>query len=312
MQDQLFSKLLQEWATKNPPVFVVGPERSGTSLLFQQVSNHPEFCDFSEATVETFCFTSPWLLLEEPSPDNYEMRLYVGQENWDEFQGKIQFIIEANRDADSRGLPKTYLYEKNRPKIWEARQYGTLLRTFFYFAWQNLGKKRLVEKTPAHVRSLPEVYDVFPNAKVLVCTREPSEIIASHRKRFESEVALGVDRNAEELQWLNKPLDEFISYFKEVDDIIRHHLSQGNALLVVPYAELTENAKHTMQSVFEFVDVTLIESNSDNVGARPVQDWDPLLNKPPQPNKIDIAAYLSENEVLRVKKLKECLVDSWR
>ena len=77
MQDSLYSKLLEDWANNNAPVFVVGPERSGTSLLFQQVSNHSAFCDFSEATVETFCFNKPWLLLEDSCPDNYEMRLYV-------------------------------------------------------------------------------------------------------------------------------------------------------------------------------------------------------------------------------------------
>ena len=58
MQDSLYLKLLENWANDNAPVFVVGPERSGTSLLFQQVSNHSAFCDFSEATVETFCFNS--------------------------------------------------------------------------------------------------------------------------------------------------------------------------------------------------------------------------------------------------------------
>ena len=67
MQDSLYLKLLENWANDNAPVFVVGPERSGTSLLFQQVSNHSAFCDFSEATVETFCFNKPWLLLHSAS-----------------------------------------------------------------------------------------------------------------------------------------------------------------------------------------------------------------------------------------------------
>ena len=56
-------KEIRLWAKEQQPVFVVGPERSGTSLLFQQVSNHQSFCDFSQATVETFVFIKPWLLL---------------------------------------------------------------------------------------------------------------------------------------------------------------------------------------------------------------------------------------------------------
>ena len=314
MQDTLYLKLLENWANDNAPVFVVGPERSGTSLLFQQVSNHSAFCDFSEATVETFCFNKPWLLLEDSCPENYEMRLYVGQKNWDAFQNKIQPIVEANRLADARGLPTGFLYQEDRPKIWDARQYGPLLRTFFYFAWQNLGKKCLVEKTPAHIRSLPEIYNVFPNAKVLVCTREPSEIIASHRKRFEKEISLGVDRESPQIQWLNKPLEDYLAYFREIDDIVRHHIVQGRKILVVPYSELTEHALDTMQSIFEFIGVESnvnLDTQPSEAEARPEQLWDPLLNKPPQPNKIDISAYLNEEEVMRVKKLKEYLHDTW-
>lgn len=314
MQDSLYLKLLENWANDNAPVFVVGPERSGTSLLFQQVSNHSAFCDFSEATVETFCFNKPWLLLKDSCPENYEMRLYVGQKNWEAFQNKIQPIVEANRLADARGVPTEYLYQEDRPKIWDARQYGPLLRTFFYFAWQNLGKRCLVEKTPAHIRSLPEIYNVFPNAKVLVCTHDPSEIIASHRKRFAKEVELGVDRESHQIQWLIKPLDDYLADFREIDDIVRHHIVQGRNILVVPYSELTEHALDTMQSIFEFIgvesDVNLNEQYSEDK-TRPAQLWDPLLNLPPQPNKIDISAYLNKEELTRIKKLKEHLNDAW-
>ena len=69
-----------------------------------------------------------------------------------------------------------------------------------------------------------------------------------------------------------------------------------------------------MQSIFEFIGV----ESSASLGlepieseARPEQLWDPLLNNPPQPNRIDISAYLSKEEVMRVKKLKEYLHDTW-
>jgi len=171
-----------------------------------------------------------------------------------------------------------------------------------------------VEKTPAHIRSLPEIYNVFPNAKVLVCTRDPSEIIASHRKRFAKEVELGVDRESHQIQWLNKPLDDYLADFREIDDIVRHHIVQGRNILVVPYSELTEHALDTMQSIFEFIGVKSsvnLEPQHSEAEARPEQLWDPLLNKPPQRNKIDISAYLNEEEVMRVKKLKEYLHDTW-
>ena len=89
MDFQIYKNTLREWALEQQPVFIMGPERSGTSLLFQQVSNHPAFCDFSHATVETFCFIKPWMLLEDARPENYEMRVYLGQRNLATFHESI-------------------------------------------------------------------------------------------------------------------------------------------------------------------------------------------------------------------------------
>ncbi|GEA12741.1 sulfotransferase [Alteromonas sp. KUL49] len=312
MQPRRFFEEVNEWAKTSAPVFVVGPERSGTSLLFQLVSNHPAFCDFSEATVETFCFSYPWHLLDKPCANNYEMRLYLGQKNWDAFQESVQFIRDANNIADKSGLPKEYLYHEQRQQIWEARKYGELLKIFFYFSCQNLGSKRLVEKTPAHVRSLPEIYRVFPKAKVLVCTREPSEIVASHRKRFAREVSLGVCEEAPEVQWLNRPFHEITAYLSEIDEIIHYHLVRRCSLLVVPYRQITEFADETMQSIFEYVEVEQLREEVVFDKDRPAQLWDPLLNSAPQHNRIEVSSFLSASELTKIQQLKSNLGEAWQ
>jgi hypothetical protein len=118
MDFQLYKKMLKEWAYEQEPVFIVGPERSGTSLLFQQVSNHPKFCDFSHATVETFCFVKPWLLLEPAGPENYEMRVYLGQKNLKVFQDSIVPLIERNKMLSLEGMSRQYLNHPKREEIW--------------------------------------------------------------------------------------------------------------------------------------------------------------------------------------------------
>ena len=191
MDFQIYKKMLGDWASSQQPVFIMGPERSGTSLLFQQVSNHPAFCDFTHATVETFCFVKPWLLLEPAGPENYEMRVYLGQKNLKKFQDSILPLIERNKMLSSEGMPLQYLNHPKRKEIWFERRYKHVNRAFFYSSWKHLGEKRLVEKTPAHIRCAKEILATFPKAKLLICTRSPGEIIASHKKRYKKEIELG-------------------------------------------------------------------------------------------------------------------------
>lgn len=312
MHYKLFKKMLDEWAVEQQPVFIVGPERSGTSLLFQQVSNHRGFCDFSEATVETFCFTYPWKLLDEPSPDNYEMRLYLGQDNIEVLKEQLNEVVIANNVANEKGFPKDYLYKENSQEIWESRQYQTLLRGFFYYAWNHLGKKKLVEKTPAHIRCANKIFETFPNARLLICLRDVTDIVASHRKRYEKEVSLGVPADAEELAWLNHPLSFYLNYMSEIDDIIQSlKLTHGDAIKIVSYSELTVEPNKTMGDIFQF-----LGCDTELAGyvqkEREAQAWDPLLNKLPQPNYIDVRRYLSEEEIQKVKVVQNGFKNNWQ
>tara|TARA_B100001063_G_C16776106_1_gene565501 strand:- start:3968 stop:4906 length:939 start_codon:yes stop_codon:yes gene_type:complete len=309
---KLFKKMLEEWAQEIKPVFIVGPERSGTSLLFQQVSNHPDFCDFAEATVETFCFVNPWKILEPSGPWNYEMRLYLGQSNVEELHASLAELIQANKNADAEELPKEFLYKANADEIWQKRDYSTLLRAFFYYSWNHLGKKRLVEKTPAHIRCTKQIFEAFPNAKILVCLREPGEIIASHKKRYQKEVSLGVPADSDDLAWLRHPTEFYLNYFKEIDGIVSAlKANRGDAVKVVSYRHLTHFPNRELKAIFDFIGCDYIDIESAHI-ERVDQAWDPLLSKLPQPNEIDIKSYLSADEIKLVAEKAKLLEHDWK
>ena len=65
----MMSKLQQirRWSTDARPVFVCGLERSGTSTLQLALSRHPALFPVRDV-YETFAFTQPQRLLEEPMP----------------------------------------------------------------------------------------------------------------------------------------------------------------------------------------------------------------------------------------------------
>lgn len=300
--------MLQKWAEAVEPVFIVGPERSGTSMMFRTVVSHPSFCSFDNATVETFAFIRPDALLKVASPENYELRVYLGK-CYEDFQAAASALIELGESCDFRGLPVSYLNKNkiDRSEIWKNRGYRNLLRMFFYFSWLNLGEKRLAEKTPAHIRCINELFDCFPKAKVLVCLRDPVEIIASHRKRLAKEIELGKKVSDPSLGWLSKSSEEYIHYFglleKKITQARRLHSRQ---VMCVSYGVVTTN-KAYLHDVFNFLGEEHIASNDEGATA---PAWDELLaSSLPQNNMIDVESWVSREEVALIKA--ECNFDGW-
>lgn len=305
MDNNFSFEALNKWSEQVEPVFIVGPERSGTSMMFRTVVSHPSFCSFDNATVETFSFIRPWSLLSEPGPENYEMRLYLGRQ-YDSFMNAITPIIQQNNSCDSQGVLSQYLGgdKERRSSVWKKRQYRDLLRAFFYFSWINLGEKRIAEKTPAHVRCIDEIFNCFPNAKVLVCLRDPIEIVASHRKRFEKEVELGKSRGDASLAWLNKTTDEYSSYLLFVGKKIqRAHKVYPERVFNIPYRRVTSD-KEFLRDVFTFIGESGQGGMVADNGRAP--NWDPLLSaNSPQSNQIDVQDWVSESEKEVLKELLE-------
>lgn len=300
-------KDLEVWASEQSPVFVLGPERSGTSMMFRVLVSHPSFCKFHNATVETFAFVNPEKLLEKPSPENYEVRLYLGKK-YDAFRRSVtklklttvknnRLTVVGNQALKGKGA---------------SDEYCNLLRAFFYYSWLNLGRKRLAEKTPAHVRNIENIIECFPNSKILVCLRNPLEIIASHRKRLSNELSLGKDERDPSLGWLKKSVSEYVNYFSSIEKKVREAEKHTNNILRVSYSKATQDADY-LESVFKFIDE---DPSKRQLDGRITNDsalkWDPLLKALPQSNTISVGDFLTESEVAEFEKLSASIELDWR
>ncbi len=301
-------ELVHEWAESQEPVFIVGPERSGTSMMFRTIVSHPAFCSFNNATVETFCFIHPYRLLEKASSDNYEQRVYLGKQ-YAAFMEAITEIKRVNEECDAAGLSQSYLSEQ-REVIWERRGFRDLLRAFFYFSWLNLGRMRIAEKTPAHVRCMEEIIECFPKAKILICLRNPVETIASHRKRLAKEIELGKDPKDPGLEWLTKSVAHYLGYFEHVANMVGvAQRSFPKSVKIVPYSKVTSNADF-LREVFAFLEEDpLLLSSESRMTSDKTLDWDPLLASLPKENVIDWRAWMTEEEAELVQR--NDLISGW-
>lgn len=151
----------------NPPFFVVGMPRAGTTLLARMFDQHSAHCVFPEALLFRLLyyfgcekqFTQPW---------QYHLFmnvLYAGFVRYDDpaawcvasvasqqphYNGSTRLLLNK--------LAASYCHEKN------AQTWG--------------------EKTPVHALHLPEMYALYPNAKLVCLVRDPRDVLVSHATRW--------------------------------------------------------------------------------------------------------------------------------
>lgn len=221
---------LRAWAEAARPVFVCGQERSGTSALQLALARHAAL--FAVPHVfETFVFHEPRALLADP-PRPMQQAYLRGP-------GPLAALrrhLAALGGGDAAALSD-----------------DDLVRAFFaYAAHEVYPGQRPLEKTPAHVHCLARVFALFPQARVLACVREPTEVVDSYRHRLQRELAAG--KPAEQLAWLAQTDEQLIRQFRRVDRALREAAAVApGQVFQVPYAWLTADPPAALAAICAFV-----------------------------------------------------------
>ncbi|MEM7734859.1 MAG: sulfotransferase [Deinococcota bacterium] len=154
-------------AVSQEPFFIVGMPRAGTTLLARMLDCHPACAVFPEATMFRLLdyfgcaehFTTVW---------QYRLWLnflYAGFARYDDpaawcvaklalnaptYQGTTRKLVDA--------LAELYCQQKDA-QLWS-------------------------EKTPVHALHLPELYKLYPNARLVCLMRDPKDVLTSHVTRW--------------------------------------------------------------------------------------------------------------------------------
>jgi hypothetical protein len=225
---------LRRWCEQSRPIFIVGLARSGTSMLQVAFAQHPTMFDIANCR-ETFIFLRP----RQPyvDPIHFPTRAYLkGRPN-----------LMALREWIEP-------YEEEFGELSEADS----IRAFFYFAGNSVYPGRHpLEKTPGHLRKLELIFEIFPRAKILVCSRDPVDVMASYRKRLAKAQSDG--EPPEKTGWLDKGVDEMIGVFerftKLVNDAIPAH---GKDMFMAPYDWLIDSPKESIQTICQFAGMEFV------------------------------------------------------
>jgi hypothetical protein len=161
--------MIKEKSMTNGPLFIAGPDRSGTTLLFALLASHP--------TISMVRRTNMWRYFHNRYGDLSQ------EENFDHCFGEM---LRYNRiqnflKPDAKRIKREFWLEK-------PASYGRLFSLFHQHHAESLGKTRWGDKSLHTEHYVDRVFTEFPDAKILHITRDPRDRYASVRKRHGRDV----------------------------------------------------------------------------------------------------------------------------
>lgn len=153
--------------TSNPPFFIVGLSRSGSTLLSRMLDSHPAVAVFPE----TWCF----VVLDRLGclrnfDDPWQYTLFLNQV-WD--------YLRLCNDPAARVVAHQAM---KRPSY--VGPSAPILDSLGRAYAEARGARMWGEKTPGHVLWLPQIHHSFPNARIIVTVRDPRDVLVSYDDRW--------------------------------------------------------------------------------------------------------------------------------
>lgn len=151
------------------PIFITGGSRCGTELARSLLNQHPMI----HIAVETHYFDDPRPRLLDPAAPSI-----------DEAEMLLDYFLRVS--GHGYGLQTGNVNGSNRDNLrarWAARgrHADALFAAFCEEEAQRNGKVLWGEKTPRHLFRIEEMLGAFPDAKVIICLRDPRAAVASYR-----------------------------------------------------------------------------------------------------------------------------------
>ena len=247
----------------DPPIFIVGANRSGTTLLRLILNAHPRI-----AIPEELNYFNPWIAdhWRETAPDRETFR---GRVHW-YLQSKMPGGAFGNADLDAL---EDAIVDRASTFDWRAVYGGAL------DAWaQKQEKKRWGEKTPGNLFYVDVLRTMFPDAQFIHLVRDPRAGVRSMQDTsfFGDDIAINA---------LNRR-----KYLREG---LRHDATMPSAHWTrLRYEDLLTAPKDTLRALCHFLGepftpamLTYYEDAEQYMSAAAAQEFNEAARHPIDPSK---------------------------
>ncbi len=256
----LYHSAIKNTQVSKPPLFILGHWRSGTTYLFNLLSQDPEtaFMD----SVDTFTFdhvltmskllypffnksldgsrpgdTMEWLA-ESPQEEAYTMANMMEAS----CVHMITFPRNAPKYIDLNFADK--MSAKQKAEWISGHQY--ILKKMTY----TKKGKRILFKSPDNTAKVQLLHQMYPEAKFINIYRDPYKVLMSTLNMFRSGVPAMTFEQMPSDEWMEDMAVEqfkriYHQYFQDCQNI------PSNQLIEVAYSDLTKSPLQTLQTIYQ-------------------------------------------------------------
>jgi hypothetical protein len=154
-------------------IFIVGNSRSGTTMMLRVFNNHPDLMVLNELHF----FEQLWSPEDKGKTIDKSNAIKLAQK-----------LILIQRKGYNTGFDDYSIFEDEATTlIHNISEELTAESVFFHFAKNEISlnhKKVICEKTPQNVFYIQEIFEIFPNAKIINMVRDPRAIMLSQKNKW--------------------------------------------------------------------------------------------------------------------------------
>ena len=221
----------------DPPVFVVGSSRSGTTLLYNILLSSGEFPLYEAET----------MLLDECALKYGDLSR---ERNYRRF---MKDWLVSKQFIRSKLEPEQFLRDAQS----HHNSYTEFLGFFMGSMAKNQGKRRWAEKTPTHIRHMAKLSEAFKNAKFIHIIRDGRDVALSRRKLGWNGV-----RSKDPLKQL---LFSALDWAATVEKGRRTGSYLGRNYLEIRYEDLIADVEGALVKLSEFAKVKIDKQSMSNI-----------------------------------------------
>ena len=173
-----FLTLFHKRVERAAPIFIMGPQRSGTTLFYKCFQQHQQVCWLDQAT-DYFpeCFISASLYFRSIGAtdrvdflDRYDLKKDLWIRTW---KNHGYTYTEGNRIWNKLGPRGSWL--SNEHRSWAMRSYPRMVDRLQRFT----DKAIFLNKCPANALRIGQLLELFPDARFIHVERDPRGVINS-------------------------------------------------------------------------------------------------------------------------------------
>lgn len=221
------------------PIFIVGTPRSGTTLASRILGRHPEVL----AAGETHFFEDIWAnhrnfgaLESRAELESAVSQLLTVFDRFNQVEGQalVDQLIRPN-DLVERAIAN-------------GGGYDGLYRAFTACLNEGKGSLRYCDDTPKHLFYLETIFRFFPEARVIICIRDPRDFLCSYKNFWR------VSKDPKRIKALYHPIMTAILWQSSADIILNYpFVRKSDKIMKLRYESLVVEPEIHVRELCRFV-----------------------------------------------------------